>query len=155
MTVIALRKLVGLSLLLSGCVSAVQVAPPSPPSPPPTVAAASATPTASPGPSPAPTPIGFVLPPDCSYVPITTPRPATPAPATPVHYWDFTCVGAATPDLMAVERISPAFAQQGWTPCPSNPGTGRWWKGAIQTMVGQGSPYPGISQLARQTQDCP
>jgi hypothetical protein len=111
------------------------------------------TTTASPTPSAAATPIGFVLPPDCSYV--SGPLPVLPAGATPSTYWEFTCAGAATPDLMAVERIAPAFARQGWTPCPSNPGTGVWWKGAIQTMVGQGSPYPGLSQLARQSQDCP
>lgn len=119
----------------------------------PTSVATASPSTASPVPSPAPTPIGFVLPQDCSYV--RRPLPATPAPATPVTYWEFTCAGAATPDLKAVERIAPAFAQQGWTPCPSNPGTGVWWKGATQTMVGQGSPYPGLSQLARQSQDCP
>lgn len=111
------------------------------------------TATASPTASAAATPIGFVLPADCSYV--YRPLPPTPAPATPVTFWEFTCVGAATPDLMAVQRIAPAFAAQGWTPCPSNPGSGLWWKGAVQTMVGQGSPYPGLSQLARQSQDCP
>jgi hypothetical protein len=130
--------------VLAACSSSVTVV-----SLTPTAAAAPSSPT----PSAAPSPIGFVLPSNCSYV--HRALPPTPAPATPVSFWEFTCAGAATPDLMAVERIAPAFAQQGWTPCPSNPGTGVWWKGATETMVAQGSPYPGLSQLARQTQDCP
>ena len=115
--------------------------------------AASPSPTASPTSSPAATPIGFVLPQDCSYV--SGPTLVSPgSTTTPSTYWEFTCAGAATPDLEAVQRIAPAFAAQGWTPCPSNPGTGVWWKGTTQTMVAQGT-RPGLSQLARQSQDCP
>ena len=116
---------------------------------------ATASPVASPA-SPAPTPIGFVLPQDCSYV--RGPLPASPAPATPVTYWEFTCAGAATPDLKAVERIAPAFAQQGWTSCPSNPGTGVWWKGtsanhgeSVRALPDAGAdctPEPGLSVTA-------
>lgn len=134
--------------MLAACSSPVTVAPPTPAASPaitpapPTIAAATA----------APTPIGFVLPQGCSY--IRGPILASPAGNTSVTSWEFTCAGAATPDLMAIERIAPAFAQQGWTPCPSNPGTGVWWKGATQTMVAQGT-NPGLSQVARQSQDCP
>lgn len=111
------------------------------------------SPAASPAPttSPAPTPTGFTLPPGCSYVgePLVT-QPVQ----TVVRTWEFDC--GAAPDLFAIERLSPAFAQQGWTLCSIGQGRGTWWKGTLQTTVGQSAVgYPVLTQLARQTQDCP
>lgn len=106
---------------------------------------------ASTSPSPAPTPVGFALPEGCSYVS----KPVVTQPG-PVTTWEFTC-GEPNPDLNAVERLTPAFAQQGWTSCRSSSGGhGVWAKGTAQTMVNQSAAgYPTLSQIERQGQDCP
>jgi len=109
--------------------------------------AASPTPTAS----LAPTPVGFTLPQGCSYVgdPIVT-QPGQ----TVVTTWEFNC--GAAPDFFAIERLSPAFTQQGWTLCSIGQGRGTWWKGTLQTTVGQSAVgNPVLTQLTRQSQDCP
>jgi hypothetical protein len=109
--------------------------------------AASPTPTTS----PAPTPAGFTLPPGCSYVG----EPIVEQPVqTVVTTWYFNC--GAAPDFQAIERLTPVFAQQGWTLCSIGQGRGTWWKGTLQTTVGQSAEgNPVLTQLARQSQDCP
>jgi hypothetical protein len=108
------------------------------------------SPTAS-TPSPAPTPAGFTLPEGCSYV--GTPIVEQPV-QTVVTTWYFNC--GAAPDFKAIERLTPVFAQQGWTLCSIGQGRGTWWKGALQTTVGQSAEgNPVLTQLARQSQDCP
>jgi len=113
---------------------------------------ASAAPSASPSPvAPASlTPTDFVLPQNCSYVG----NGAVDVTISTLTYWFFNC--GASPDFEAIEKLSPAFAQQGWTLCRAPVGKGFWAKGAVQTMVSQSAVgYPVLSQLPRQTQDCP
>jgi hypothetical protein len=102
-------------------------------------------------PSPAPTPAGFTLPQGCSYVG----EPIVEQPVqTVVTTWYFNC--GAAPDFQAIERLTPVFAQQGWTLCSIGQGRGTWWKGTLQTTVGQSAEgNPVLTQLARQSQDCP
>ena len=69
--------------------------------------------------------------------------------------WEFNCA-VPLPDLGAVQRLSPAFVQQGWSQCVSGPGRGVWAQGTTQTIVSQSAVgYPTLSQLPRQGQDCP
>lgn len=148
----------GLLLLvgvLVACSSPVTVASPTPTptltstTAPPTAVAATSTPT----PVPAPTPSGFVLPTSCSYV--GGPTTSNQATGVPITSWEFNC--GAVPDPNAVQKLSSAFTQQGWTDCKgAGPGHGVWWKGTIETIVNQSAAgYPTLSQLARQSQDCP
>lgn len=68
--------------------------------------------------------------------------------------WRVDC--GAAPDLQFVEKLTPAFAKQGWTVCFIVGGRGVWAKGATQSFVSQSAVgYPTLSQLPRQTQDCP
>jgi hypothetical protein len=106
--------------------------------------------TASPVPSLSLTPTDFVLPQGCSYVG----DGAVDVTISTLSYWFFNC--GAAPDFQAIEKLSPAFAQQGWTLCSPPMGKGFWAKGTVQTMVTQSAAgYPVLSQLPRQTQDCP
>jgi hypothetical protein len=69
-------------------------------------------------------------------------------------FWSFNC--GAAPDFDAIQKLSPAFAQQGWTLCSPPMGKGVWAKGTVQTSVSQSAVgYPVLAQLPRQTQDCP
>lgn len=145
------RALFVLMLLVSCGSPATGVAnqPQSTTSPVPSLAAPS--PPSSPTPSAAATPTGFVLPQGCSYVgaPVVT-QPSQ----TQVTTWQFNC--GTAPDGQAIERLSPAFTQQGWTLCSIGQGSGFWWKGTTQTVVGQSAiGNPVLSQLQRQNQDCP
>jgi len=112
---------------------------------------ASASPSASPSPvASALTPTDFVLPPFCRYVGAgrvdITIRTLT--------FWSIDC--GAAPDLQAIEKLSPVFAQQGWALCSPPMGKAVWAKGSVQTIVSQSAAgYPTLSQLPRQTQDCP
>jgi len=109
------------------------------------------SPALSPAPSPAPTPIGFVLPQGCSLVG----SPVIEKPVqTQVTTWQFNC--GVAPDFGAIERLTPAFVQQGWILCSVGQGRGTWWKGTTQTTVGQSAAgNPVLTQLTRQNQDCP
>src|SRR5687767_2597974 len=123
----------------SSAATATPIAPSASPS-------ASASPVAS-----APlVPTDFVLPQGCSYVG----NGAVDVTISTLAYWLFDC--GASPDFQAIEKLSPAFAQQGWTLCQPAMGRGFWAKGGVQTMVSQSAVgYPVLSQLPRQTQDCP
>jgi hypothetical protein len=113
---------------------------------------ASASPSASASPvASAPlSPTDFVLPQNCSYVG----SGAVDVTISTLSFWSFNC--GAAPDFQAIEKLSPAFAQQGWTLCSPPMGKGVWAKGALQTSVSQSAVgYPVLSQLPRQTQDCP
>jgi hypothetical protein len=126
---------------------------------PATSSAATATPiapSASPSASASPIasaslmPTDFVLPQNCSFVG----DGAVDVTISTLTYWSFNC--GASPDFQAIEKLGPAFAQQGWTLCRAPMGKGFWAKGAVQTMVTQSAVgYPVLSQLPRQTQDCP
>lgn len=95
-------------------------------------------------------PTDFVLPQNCSYVGSA----AVDATISTLTYWLFDC--GASPDLHAIEKLDPAFAQQGWTLCSPPMGRGVWAKGTVQTSVSQSAVgYPVLAQLPRQTQDCP
>jgi hypothetical protein len=134
-------------LVVSACgspaTSSVATATPSAPSASPT---ASASAVAS-----APLrPTDFVLPQSCSYVG----SGAVDATISTLTYWFFDC--GAAPDFQAIEKLSPAFAQQGWTLCRPSMGMGLWAKDNVQTAVSQSAVgYPTLAQLPRQTQDCP
>lgn len=111
---------------------------------------ASSPATASPIPSVFLTPTDFVLPHGCSYVGNGVVDPAI----NTLMSWQVNC--GAAPDLQAIEKLTPAFAQQGWTLCSNPMGKGFWAKGTVQTMVTQSAVgYPVLSQLPRQSQDCP
>jgi hypothetical protein len=106
---------------------------------------ASAWPVAS-----APLPTDFVLPRGCAYVGTGT----VDITISTLTTWEVNC--GAAPDFDAIEKLSPAFAQQGWTLCRPPMGKGFWAKGAVQTIVTQSAVgYPTLSQLPRQAQDCP
>jgi hypothetical protein len=110
----------------------------------PTVAA-----TTAPSPTfvPSPAPVDFVLPPGCAYV-------GEPTQTAVTTDWRFDCGVAANRE--AVQTLSPAFAQQGWILCKSGQGRGVWWNGATETIVAQAAnDYPVLSQLPRDTTDCP
>ncbi len=94
--------------------------------------------------------MGFVLPQDCRYV--SGPLVTQPGPVTT---WDFNC--GVAPDFGAIERLSPAFTQQGWTVCRSSGGGhGVWAMGTMETFVNQSAAgNPTLSQVARSSQDCP
>lgn len=95
-------------------------------------------------------PTDFVLPPGCAYVGTGTVDTAISTLTT----WEVNC--GAAPDFDAIVKLSPAFAQQGWTLCTPPMGKGLWAKGSVQTIVSQSAVgYPTLSQLPRQTQDCP
>ncbi len=114
--------------------------------------AASTSPSASPSlaASASLTPTDFVLPQNCSYVGNGT----VDVTIRTLTFWHFDC--GAAPDFQAIEKLSPAFAQQGWTLCSPPMGKGVWAKGTVQTGVSQSAiGYPVLSQLPRQTQDCP
>jgi hypothetical protein len=113
---------------------------------------ASASPSASPSAvaSASLMPTDFVLPQNCSYVGTGQ----VDVTISTLSFWSFNC--GAAPDSDAIQKLSPAFAQQGWTLCRAPMGKGFWAKGALQTMVTQSAVgYPVLSQLPRQTQDCP
>ena len=113
---------------------------------------ASASPSASSSPvaSASLTPTDFVLPQGCSYVGTGV----ADITISTLTTWVVNC--GASPDFAAIEKLSPAFAQQGWTLCRAPMGKGFWAKGAVQTIVSQSAVgYPTLSQLPRQTQDCP
>ncbi|MDQ2912792.1 MAG: hypothetical protein M3T56_05995 [Chloroflexota bacterium] len=111
---------------------------------------ATASPVASPAPSLGLTPTDFVLPPGCSYIG----KGVVDLAISTLMSWEVDC--GAAPDLHAIEKLTPAFAQQGWTVCFISLGRGVWAKGTTQTLVGQSAVgYPTLSQLPRQTQDCP
>jgi uncharacterized protein YigE (DUF2233 family) len=106
--------------------------------------------TAPPTASASATPTDFVLPQGCSYVGTGK----VDATISTLVTWEVNC--GAAPDFQAIEKLSPAFAQQGWTLCSPPMGKGFWAKGSVQTMVSQSAVgYPTLSQLPRQTQDCP
>lgn len=114
--------------------------------------AASVSPSASASPiaSVSPTPTDFVLPQNCSYVG----KGEVDVTISTLTFWHFDC--GAAPDFQAIEKLSPAFAQQGWTLCSPPMGKGVWAKGTVQTSVSQSAVgYPVLAQLLRQTQDCP
>jgi hypothetical protein len=116
--------------------------------PVPITAAPSAT--ASPVASASLMPTDFVLPQGCAVVG----NGAVDATISTLNYWFFDC--GAAPDFQAIEKLIPAFAQQGWTLCRPPMGKGFWAKGTLQTMVSQSAVgLPVLSQLPRQTQDCP
>jgi hypothetical protein len=132
--------LVAALLLGSGCGS------------PATSAEATPTPSASASPvaSASLTPTDFALPPGCSYVG----KGEVDLAISTLMTWRVDC--AAAPDFQFVEKLTPVFAQQGWTVCFIVGGRGVWAKGATQTFVSQSAVgYPTLSQLPRQTQDCP
>ena len=113
-------------------------------------AARAATPAASASESPRPTPAAYLLPQGCSYVG----GPVADKTVAAMTTWEFDC--GATPDLSAIERLTPVFAPQGWTLCFTGLGRGFWAKGTTETIVGQSAVgHPVISQLPRQAQDCP
>jgi hypothetical protein len=104
-------------------------------------------PPASGVPSPSVTPLGFVLPQGCRYV-------GEPTRTTFTTDWKFDCGAAANRD--AVQTLSPAFTQQGWTLCKSGQGRGFWWKATTETIVSQvANDFPLLSQLPRDMTDCP
>lgn len=106
--------------------------------------------SASPVASASRTPTDFVLPQGCTYVGTGVVDITISALTT----WEVNC--GAAPDLQAIEKLSPAFAQQGWSLCSPPIGKGFWAKGDLQTIVSQSTVgYPTLSQLPRQTQDCP
>jgi len=113
---------------------------------------ASASPSASSSPTASASliPTDFVLPQGCSYVGTGQ----VDVTISTLNFWTFDC--GAAPDLGAIEKLTPAFAQQGWTLCSPPMGKGVWAKGTVQTSVTQSAVgYPVLSQLPRQTQDCP
>jgi hypothetical protein len=113
---------------------------------------ASASPSASPSPvATAPLmPTDFVLPQGCSYVGTGQ----VDVTISTLRFWSVNC--GAAPDFDAIQKLSPAFAQQGWTLCSPPMGKGVWAKGTVQTSVSQSAVgYPVLAQLPRQTQDCP
>lgn len=144
-----LRVLILPALLAASCAAPVTVTS----SPTSTVAAVTTSPpTAPPAPSPAPTPIGFVLPAGCSYVrgPFGDPSQSN----VPISTWEFSC--GSVPDPNAAQRIGSALSEQGWAACVRVPGVSRVWKGSMEIIVSQSAAgYPTLSQLARQSQDCP
>lgn len=96
------------------------------------------------------TPSDFVLPQNCSYVG----GGAADVTISTLVTWEVNC--GAAPDLQFVEKMTPVFAQQGWTVCFIVGGRGAWSKGPTQSVVSQSAVgYPTLSQLPRQTQDCP
>jgi hypothetical protein len=124
-------------LLLSACGS-------------PASSTATSSATASPVPSLSLIPTDFVLPQNCSYVG----DGAVDVTISTLNYWFINC--GAAPDFDAIQKLIPAFAQQGWTLCSPPMGKGVWAKGTVQTSVSQSAVgYPVLSQLPRQTQDCP
>ena len=95
-------------------------------------------------------PADFVLPQGCSYVGKGVVDPAI----NTLMSWEINC--GAAPDMQAIEKFTPAFAQQGWSLCSPPMGKGFWAKGNVQSTVTQSAAgYPVLSQLPRQTQDCP
>jgi hypothetical protein len=116
----------------------------------PTTTSASPSASASPVASASLTPTDFALPQGCSYVGTGVVDVAISTLMT----WEVNC--GAAPDFQFVEKLTPAFAQQGWTVCFIVGGRGVWAKGATQSLVSQSAVgYPTLSQLPRQNQDCP
>lgn len=139
--------LMAATVVVSACGTPV-TSPAAMPSPIATEASPSAS--ASPVASASRTPIDFVLPQGCSYVGTGEVDLAINTLMT----WRVDC--GAAPDFQFVEKLTPVFAQQGWTVCFIVGGRGVWAKGATQTFVSQAAVgYPTLSQLPRQTQDCP
>jgi hypothetical protein len=95
-------------------------------------------------------PTDFVLPQGCTYVGTGQ----VDVTISTLRFWSVNC--GAAPDFDAIQKLSPAFAQQGWTMCSPPMGKGVWAKGTVQTSVSQSAVgYPVLAQLPRQTQDCP
>lgn len=139
--------LIAATLFATGCGRPAASAPTSTP------VAASAEPSASASPIASVSqvmPADFMLPPGCTYV---GPGVVDVTIRT-LTTWEVNC--GAAPDLQAIEKLSPAFAQQGWALCSPPMGKAVWAKGSVQTIVSQSAVgYPTLSQLPRQTQDCP
>lgn len=120
-----------------------------PPASVPSESPSPATPSASPGIISMPK--DLVLPSSCSIV---GPPTLQSTDGGPITTWQVNC--GSSPDFGFIERLSSAFAEQGWTLCKAGQGRGMWWKGALQTIAAQSAGgYPTLSQLPRQRDDCP